>query len=192
MSRDPHFDEILGVLAALGAGPEHVSAVAQAYMRRLGPEPAEPAPISSNNCAETTERVSLGGENMSKHKMPKSLGQTMGYLYRRGKPPNQMWYGRYRRPALMKDGTIRFKTKNDRLGPVSMISEAKAQEELRRRILPDARPARTHCLHNLERILRAQFLAGQGATAEAFRARQHRENLQTHPGSSRRYAACGH
>src|ERR1019366_4873680 len=44
MSRDPHFNQILGVLAGLGAGPEQVSAVAQAYMQRPGAEPAEPAP----------------------------------------------------------------------------------------------------------------------------------------------------
>ena len=84
-------------------------------------------------CAKPTRHVSVG-VNMPKHKMQRSLDETMGHLYRRGKPPNQMWYGRYRRPALMKDGTIRSKTKNDRLGPVSTISEAKAQEELRRRI----------------------------------------------------------
>ena len=33
------------VLAGLGAGPEQVSAVAQAYMQRPGAEPAEPAPM---------------------------------------------------------------------------------------------------------------------------------------------------
>jgi hypothetical protein len=75
MSRDPHFDQILGVLAALGAGPEHVSAVAQAYMQRPGPEPAERAAITGNNCAEGTKRVSLGRKNGS---VAESMGRMVG------------------------------------------------------------------------------------------------------------------
>src|ERR1035437_1328997 len=132
MSRDPHFDQILGVLAALGAGPEHVSAVAQAYMQRPGPEPAERAANTAPTCATPTRHVSLR-KNMPKHKMPKSLGQK-GSLYKQGKNPNEMWYFRYRGPALTKDGTICLKTKHERLGEVSTISEAKAREELGRRI----------------------------------------------------------
>src|ERR1035437_6337507 len=132
MSRDPHFDQILGVLTALGAGPEQISAVAQAYMQRPGSEPAEHSPITGNNGAEHIAYVSLR-KNMPKHKMPKSLGQK-GSLYKQGKTPNEMWYFRYRGPALTKDGTICLKTKHERLGEVSTISEAKAREELGRRI----------------------------------------------------------
>jgi len=134
---DPHLPRLLRLLADLGTNAEQTSEALDIYSCRPTGSPAQTAPIvliTGNNCAETTEHVSLGRKNMPKHKMQRSLDQTMGHLYGRGKPPNQMWYGRYRRPALMKDGTIRSKTKNDRLGPVSTISEAKAQEELRRRI----------------------------------------------------------
>src|ERR1017187_6038804 len=65
--------------------------------------------------------------------MPRSLRQR-GHLYKRGKPPNQMWYGRYRRSVLTKNGTVRLQTKNDRLGLASAMSEAGAWEELERRI----------------------------------------------------------
>src|ERR1035437_4299581 len=133
---DPHLPRLLRLLAGLGPNAEQTSEALDIYSRRPTGSPDQNAPIfliTANNFAENTAHVSLG-RNMPKHKMQRSLDQTMGHLYRRGKPPNQMWYGRYRRPALMKNGTIRSKTKNDRLGPVSTISEAKAQEELRRRI----------------------------------------------------------
>jgi integrase len=84
MSRDLHFDQILGVLADLGAGPEQVSAVAQSYLRRPGPEPVEHSPITGNNCAETTEHVSLGRKNMPKHKIPNSLHQKGHIQWRNG------------------------------------------------------------------------------------------------------------
>src|ERR1019366_2787158 len=74
MSRDPHFDQIVGVLADLGAGPEQVSAVAQSYMQRPGPEPVEPSPTTPT-CAKPTRRVSLKRKNMPKHNMPKSLAR---------------------------------------------------------------------------------------------------------------------
>ena len=84
MSRDPHFDQILGVLAALGAGPEQVSAVAQSYLRRPGPEPVEPAPTTTPTCAKPTRRVSLKRKTMPKHNMPKSLGQNGHIQWRNG------------------------------------------------------------------------------------------------------------
>src|SRR5664280_803549 len=84
MSCDPHFDQILGVLAGLGAGPEQVSAVAQAYMQRPGPELAEPAPTTTPTCAKPTRRVSLKRKNMPKHNMPKSLAQNGHIQWRNG------------------------------------------------------------------------------------------------------------
>ena len=84
MSRDLHFDQILGVLAELGAGPEQVSAVAQAYMQRPGPEPAEPSPTTNPTCAKPARRVSLKRKNMPKHNMPKSLGQNGHIQWRNG------------------------------------------------------------------------------------------------------------
>ena len=84
MSRDLHFDQILGVLADLGAGPEQVSAVAQSYLRRPGPEAAEPSPTTTPTCAKPTRRVSLKRKNMPKHNMPKSLGQNGHIQWRNG------------------------------------------------------------------------------------------------------------
>ena len=84
MSRDPHFDEILGVLAELGAGPEHVSAVAQAYLRRPDSGPTEPPPTTTLTCAKPTRRVSMKRKNMPKHNMPKSLGQNGHIQWRNG------------------------------------------------------------------------------------------------------------
>src|ERR1017187_6220716 len=82
--------------------------------------PAEPTandhpipPITGNTCPEPAEHGFLGGKNMRKRQMPRSLRQR-GPLYKRGKPPNQMWYGRYRRSVLTKNGTVRLQTKNDR------------------------------------------------------------------------------
>src|ERR1035437_4262434 len=84
MSRDPHFDEILGVLAELGAGPEHVSAVAQAYLRRPDSGPTQPPPTTPLTCAKPTRRVSMKRKNMPKHNMPKSLGQNGHIQWRNG------------------------------------------------------------------------------------------------------------
>ena len=127
MSRDPHFDQILGVLAALGAGPEHVSAVAQAYMQRPGPEPAERAANTAPTCAKPTRHVSVG-RDIPKCKIPRSLRQH-GYLYKRGLTP--MWYGRYRRPVRLPNGKYVLKPKNDKLGEVSHMTQADAWAKLR-------------------------------------------------------------
>src|ERR1035437_9566045 len=75
MSRDLHFDQILGVLAGLGAGPEQVSAVAQSYLRRPIPEPSEASPTTTPTCVKATKHVFLGPKNMPKHKIPNSLHQ---------------------------------------------------------------------------------------------------------------------
>src|ERR1035437_10637437 len=84
MSRDLHFDQILGVLAGLGAGPEQVSAVAQSYLRRPIPEPSEASPTTTPTCVKATKHVFLGPKNMPKHKIPNSLHQKGDIQWRKG------------------------------------------------------------------------------------------------------------
>ena len=132
---DPYLQWLLRLLADLGANAEQTREALEIYSHRPAGQQAQPAPtvpITPHNCAEPTGHVPLR-KNMSKHKMPKSLGQN-GSLFKQGKPPKETWYCRYRGPALTEDGTIRLITKHERLGPVSTISEAKAREELGMRI----------------------------------------------------------
>ena len=65
---------------------------------------------------------------MPKCKIPRSLHQK-GHLYKRGLTP--MWYGRYRRPVRLRNGTYMLKPKNDKLGEVSHMTQADAWAKLR-------------------------------------------------------------
>ena len=130
MSRDPHFDQILGVLAALGAGPEQISAVAQAYMQRPGSEPAEPAPTTTPTCVASTKHVSLGPKNMRpknmpKRKMPKDSMQK-GCLQRHGK----MWRVFLRENYSRPDGTVGRKQVTHPVGRIDEISEEEAGQKM--------------------------------------------------------------
>src|ERR1035437_8781238 len=125
MFRDPHFDQILGVLAALAAGPEHVSAVAEAYMQRPGPELAEPSPTTTPTCAKATKHVFLGPKNMPKHKIPNSLHQKGHIQWRNGVARLLA-----RESVLQPDGSIKRELVPFPLGRVSLEEAEKRRVEI--------------------------------------------------------------
>ena len=127
---DPYLQRLLHLLADLGADAEQTREALDIYSHRPAGPPAQPAlpiPITANNCVVPTEHVSVG-ENMPKCTIPGSLHQN-GHLYKRGLTP--MWYGRYRRPIRLRNGTYVLKPKNDKLGEVSRMTQADAWAKLR-------------------------------------------------------------
>ena len=106
---DPYLQQLLHLLAELGAGEEQIREALDIYSHRPAGSPAQPAPtipLTGNNCAETTGRVSLGPKNMGpknkrKRKMPKNSTQK-GCLQRHGKMWRVILRENYSRP----DGTV--------------------------------------------------------------------------------------
>ena len=139
MSRDPHFDQILGVLAELGAGPEHVSAVAEAYMQRPGPELAEPSPTTTPTCAKATKHVFLGPKNMPKHKIPNSLHQKGHIQWRNGVARLLA-----RESVLQPDGSIKRELVPFPLGRVSPEEAEQRRVEIIAQLASQTTP--TNCI----------------------------------------------
>ena len=130
---DPYLQQLLHLLADLGADAEQTREALDIYSHRLvGPrfQPAPTIPITGNNCAEAIKHVSLGPKNMRpknmpKRKMPKDSMQK-GCLQRHGK----MWRVFLRENYSRPDGTVGRKQVAHPVGRIDEISEEEAGQKM--------------------------------------------------------------